>query len=86
VFTNGLIVNKIPQGTPARPSNPPPPPPPPDDERRAGIRLTKDFAEALFPGKRIASVLSIADKSHGFIYLVILVSVIYSIPSHEEGR
>jgi hypothetical protein len=41
--------------------------------RCAGIRLTKDFAEALFPGKRIANVVAIADKSHGFIYLVILV-------------
>jgi hypothetical protein len=53
------------------PSFAPPPPTPPDDVWRVGIRLTKDFAEALFPGKRIASVLAIADKSHGFIYLVI---------------
>lgn len=34
-----------------------------------GVRLTKDLAEVLLPGKKIASVQAVADKSHGFIYL-----------------
>jgi hypothetical protein len=34
------------------------------------VRLTKDLAEALFPGRKIASVQPVADKSHGFIYMV----------------
>jgi hypothetical protein len=40
----------------------------------SGIRLTKDFAEALFPAKKIASVYAVPDKNHGFIYLVRLFS------------
>ena len=32
--------------------------------------MSREFAEALFPNRKIASIQIVPDKSHGFIYMV----------------